>query len=439
MHEATMSKLLRLSRDPVLILAHDGTVVHANERMRELLGAASASECEGKSLADLVEDDAEKVRDFLKACSRSGSLIPGSLTYRGADPEIGSTGCEGAVLTPKTDREAGRIFLRCTTASERRGQFTALNEKIEELASEVARRIVAEEELRSMNEKLERRVADRTSELNQTNEALVKTVEDLTEAQNQLVESEKMAALAGLVAGVAHEINTPVGIAVTAASHLDQKAEEFKENLAAGTLKRSELDRFIEVVDDACRLTLDNLSRAAKQIRSFKLVAVDQSSEQVREFNLKEYLEDVLLSLSPKLKSKNYNVSVTCPENLVLNSYPGAFSQILTNLVMNSITHGFEEQADGDIDIEVQRNNGDICIQYADSGKGVPEDLQPKIFDPFFTTKRGDGGSGLGLNILYNLVTQKLGGKVTCQNAKQGGIAFDIRVPAERNGKNGHE
>ena len=252
-------------------------------------------------------------------------------------------------------------------------------------------------------ETLEVTVEERTQELKQSLDTIQKT-------QDQLVQSEKMAAIGGLVAGVAHEINTPIGIAVSAASHLEDKTGEFVKKVASKKLKRSELNSYAKTASDSSNLILKNLSGAVKIVQGFKQVAVDQTSGERREFKLKPYIEDVLLSLKPKLKKTKHVITVNCPEDLKLNSFPGALSQIISNLVMNSLIHGFEEMDAGDITFDAARENGSVLLTYRDNGKGMDEKALSKIFDPFFTTKRSQGGSGLGMHIVHNLVTQTLGG-----------------------------
>lgn len=288
--------------------------------------------------------------------------------------------------------------------------------------TDVSRRKKIEEELRVLNEELEHRVAKRTAEL----ETLLETV---TRTQKQLIQSEKMAALGGLVAGVAHEINTPIGVGVTAASHLQLKTQELSSHYQAGAMKRSELEQYLKVSEESSEMILANLYRAADLIRSFKQVAVDQSSEEKRQFTLKEYLHDILLSLGPKFRNTAYEVIIHCPEDLMITSYPGAFSQILTNFIMNSLIHGFEERGAGTMTIEVSVEQGSIRLLYRDNGRGIPEEHLSKIFNPFFTTRNVQKNSGLGMFVVYNLVTQKLQGTITCESQVGVGATFVLDIP----------
>jgi len=262
-------------------------------------------------------------------------------------------------------------------------------------------------------------------------EELREALKTLEQAQDGLVQAEKMASLGGLVAGVAHEINTPVGISVTAASHLEEAAEHLKSAFAAGTMKKSDLNAFIDTTEQSTRMICSNLQRAADLIGSFKQVAVDQSSEEKRKFHLSPYLEEILMSLHPQLKKTRHQVAITCNANIELDSYPGALSQVVTNLIMNSLIHGFEKQEEGNIRLSVSESANSIELEYSDNGCGMDSKTLAKIFDPFFTTKRGSGGSGLGMNILYNLIIQTLEGTVSCTSQPGKGAKFLIDIPKQ--------
>ncbi|MEG5046934.1 ATP-binding sensor histidine kinase [Microcoleus sp. B4-C1] len=278
--------------------------------------------------------------------------------------------------------------------------------------------------LHQFNQNLENLVQQRTSELSQT-------LEDLKSAQNKLVESEKMAALGGLVAGVAHEINTPIGIGITAASLLAEKATKFFEVYSNGQIKRSELEKFLDTAVQSSNMILSNLTRAADLIHSFKEVAVDQSSELKRTFNVKNYLEEILTSLSAKLKRTKHKIEIKCDENIVVDSYPGVVCQIVTNLVLNSLIHAYDGEDAGILAFDFKLEGDRLIFEYADNGKGIDPENLSKIFEPFFTTKRGQGGTGLGLHIIYNLVTQKLKGTISCRSQVNKGTRFIIEFPAK--------
>jgi len=290
----------------------------------------------------------------------------------------------------------------------------------------------AEEEVCILNEDLEDRVEQRTSELAKANENLQSALESLRQAQGQLVMSEKLAALGGLVAGVAHEINTPVGVALSATSTMAEKNRILSELFATGEMKRSNLTEYLESTREGVEMSLLNLNRASDLIRSFKMVAADQVSESRRSFNVWEYIGQVLLSLRPKLKKTPHRVEVECDEALVIESYPGALSQILTNLIVNSLTHAFRENEAGLIRIEVAKNDGTLNLTYSDDGCGIAPEIQDRIFEPFFTTARAKGSTGLGLHIVFNIVTSTLGGTITCCSAPGQGTTFQVRMPVER-------
>jgi predicted ATPase/signal transduction histidine kinase len=276
--------------------------------------------------------------------------------------------------------------------------------------------------LKRFNENLEQLVGDRTQELSQA-------LSNLQSAQSELVKSEKMAALGGLVAGIAHEINTPIGIGVTAASLITDKIQELSDSIQKGLLKRSDLDKFMDTLKQSSLIVLSNLNRSAELIQSFKQVAVDQSSEERRSFNLKTYLEEVLLNLRPKLKRTKINIQIDCADNIILDSFPGLISQIATNLVMNSLSHAYDSGDNGTICFSISQLPEHLNFEYTDDGKGIAPENIGKIFDPFYTTKRGQGGSGLGLHIVYNLVTQKLQGTITCESQVGVGTKFMMQIP----------
>lgn len=284
---------------------------------------------------------------------------------------------------------------------------------------------------------LEMRVIRRTVQLEATNNELQNTLEKLKQAQAHIVETEKMAALGGLVAGVAHEINTPIGIGVTAISHLDQKTKEILELFNSGNVKKSDFESYLNVSSEATKIITTNLERASNLIKSFKQVAVDQSSEVKREFKVKEYLESVILSLAPELKKTKHNITVDCGENLAIDNYPGAFSQVATNLIMNSLIHAYEGGEAGNIKFVIAQQDDKLIIKYTDDGKGIPKEIIGEIFNPFFTTKRNRGGTGLGLNVVYNIITQTFKGDISCESEVGKGTTFTISFPIKDGESNG--
>ncbi len=268
--------------------------------------------------------------------------------------------------------------------------------------------------------------------LEEQNAALGSALNSLQEAQSELVRQEKLASLGRLVAGVAHEINTPLGICVTATSHLVEELKLTREELEAGQMTEDSLNQFLDIIDQSLKIMTTNTQRAAALVRSFKQVAVDQSSDDIRNFNLRKYIDEVLLSLQPKLKGRKVEITVECSPDITLDSFPGAVSQILTNMVVNSLVHGFDEDRAGKIKILVATDGDHVSLDYSDDGLGMDNDTLSKLFDPFFTTKRGSGGSGLGAHILYNLVTGSLGGTVKVASQPNMGLHYSLRFPRSR-------
>jgi len=248
-------------------------------------------------------------------------------------------------------------------------------------------------------------------------------------AEKELVQTEKLASLGGLVAGLAHEVNTPIGVGLTAATFMEEKVSDISKQVAEESLTRRGLDDFLDLAGQSSRIIVSNLHRASDLVRSFKQVAVDQSSDELRTFKLVDYLEEILLSLLPQTKKTPHTISVSGDRDIVLTSFPGALSQIITNLVLNSLIHAFEEGETGEIRIESTLSGQNAHIRYSDNGKGVSAEVLNRIFDPFYTTRRGSGGSGLGMHIVYNLATRKLGGSVVCESVPEEGISVHITVP----------
>jgi len=283
----------------------------------------------------------------------------------------------------------------------------------------------------SQNQALESRLSARTDALKDSNQELLYTLEKLHEFQGQLVETEKMASLGDLVAGIAHEVNTPIGLGVTASSLLADKLSEIKTAFEDKTLKSSQLRKFLTDGNENVSIIFRNLERAAKLISSFKKVAVDQSSAESRFFNVQGLLDEVLLTLSAKIKSANVVISIICANDLYINSKPGPINQILINLILNSIYHAFEGLEHGTITISVMNLSDQLHINYSDDGIGIDNAMKAKIFAPFTTTKRGSGGSGLGMHLVYNLVTQALDGHIVLEDDIDHGVSFDITFPVE--------
>lgn len=258
---------------------------------------------------------------------------------------------------------------------------------------------------------------------------LERYLDELSLAQERLVGTEKMAALGGLVAGITHDINTPIGIGVTAISFLQERLNTLENAYKEKKLSPKALEEFINEAKQSTSLLTTNLDRASELIASFKQIAVDQASEAVRTINFKDYLNEVILSLHPKLKKTKHTINLQCPDDLVLNLPAGAISQIFTNLIMNSIIHGFDNIAKGKIDINISADETLLIIDYTDNGNGVTKEQLAKLFDPFFTTKRDQGGSGLGTHITFNLVKQTLSGSIEASSEPGKGLHYHIEFP----------
>lgn len=275
-------------------------------------------------------------------------------------------------------------------------------------------------------------VERRQTELRAAKDAAERAVHDLREAQDQLVEREKMAALGGLVAGVAHEINTPIGVALTAASFIAERTTDMLTRMRDGRLKRSEFEQTGAQIAESCTHLMTNIDRAATLIQSFKQVAADQTSGDRRRFRVLAYLGAVVASLDPRLRAQNVRVRLDGPEEVEIDTFPGALSQVVTNLMMNSLMHALDRQTGGTIEIRVQEPEpGLLQIEVTDNGSGMPAEVLQRIFEPFFTTRRGRGGTGLGLHIVHNLVTNTLGGRISVTSAPGAGTTFRVRLPAE--------
>lgn len=257
-------------------------------------------------------------------------------------------------------------------------------------------------------------------------------LQNLKLAQDELLRSEKLAALGSLVAGVAHEINTPLGNTLTAATHLADEGQRFRNQLASGGLRRSDLERFLATEHDITALMLSNMERAVALVQSFKQVAVDQTSDDRRQFDLRTYIDEVVLSLGPRLKGQPHQIQVDCPADIAIDGYPGALFQVLSNLVMNALLHAFTADTPGQMSIHVTAPatpDGLITLVFQDNGCGMPPAVRKRVFDPFFTTRRGAGGSGLGLHIVYNLVTVTMAGQIQVHSTPGEGTRFEIRFP----------
>lgn len=306
---------------------------------------------------------------------------------------------------------------------ELRADVRALVDAYRRAVREQRRLVKVSDRLQGQLGAVNQELAKRTAE---AEEALAR----LRDAQEQLVQTEKLASLGALVGGVAHEINTPVGIALSCASHLSDATAEIHRLFAADDIGVDDFQRYMDTAADTARLILSNCERAAALIRSFKQVAVDRTTSERRRFDLAATIGETLDSLGPGLRQAGHTVTVSCPAGLMMDTYPGALGQVLTNLVMNSVVHGYDEGVAGRLSIRVdQPDPATVRLVYADDGKGIPDHHRARVFDPFFTTRRGSGGTGLGLHIAHNLVRGSLGGTLTVDSAPGRGTSFTLVMP----------
>lgn len=284
---------------------------------------------------------------------------------------------------------------------------------------------------KDLKEEIETRRKTESELVNKTTE-LEKTVDTLSMAQGKLVESEKLAALGGLVAGITHDVNTPIGVGVTATTYLHDRIQELGKRFEEKSLKATDMKTFIDEGNQSIELLHNNLNRASELIASFKQIAVDQASEAIRTINLKTYLKEIITSLKPKLKKANHEIKINCDEHIMLKVPAGAISQIFTNFLMNSVLHGFDGMPHGKININIEDKGEHVAIEYSDNGRGVSQQQLKMLFEPFYTTKREEGGSGLGTNIAFNLVKQTLDGDIEAFSEEGKGLTYKLEFPKEK-------
>ena len=305
----------------------------------------------------------------------------------------------------------------------------AIRQRQAELEQSEERLVQTLQTLQSLNVELESRVERRTADLARANSELSAAMETLKMAQGELVRSEKLAALGNLVGGVAHELNTPIGNGVMAVSTVYDHVREFRRRMESG-LWRPSLEAFVDRVERGSEIAVRNLQRAHELLASFKQVAIDQASAQRRQFMLSEVIDEILLTLQPTFKRTPFKLRCRIPADLTMDSYPGPLGQVLTNLLTNSLQHGFEGRASGQVDITAEReDDGRVCLEVADDGMGIAPDMLGRIFDPFVTSKLGRGGNGLGLHIVWNTVTGVLGGTISVDSKPEQGTRFRIILP----------
>jgi len=294
--------------------------------------------------------------------------------------------------------------------------------KLMGITREITEEVRAKEALKILNRELKTKVKEATAKLQNS-------LDTLTATQSQLVESRKMASLGGLIAGVAHEINTPLGIGVTAASSLLDATSQFTNQYANREVTNKDLISYLNEVKESTSLICSNLDRTVNLLMKFKQVAVDQSCREVCTYKIKQLFNNILQSLKPKFQHNNFIILLHCVEDISVKGETRAFVQIITNLVNNTLIHGFENMDSGNIDIRITRNKDSVQCVYSDTGKGISKEHTGKIFEPFYTTNRGSGGTGLGLHIVYNLVVQSLKGSIKYNEKFNEGSQFVIEFP----------
>lgn len=387
----------------------------------------------------ILQDDLFLVEDVLAdERFRSNPLVVG-------EPKIGFYA--GVPLKTPSGHNIGTL---CAIDNKPR----ILTNKQKSLLTDLAKIVVDELELKQsknraqdLNDKLDAKVRVRTGALRDeikkrraANKALQETILDLKQTQAELLQVEKLKSLNLMIAGIGHEINTPIGIGVTAITHLLEMTEKASSLFFSDNLRKSDLEKHFQLALQSSKIIMNNLQRAADLVSSFKQIAVDQANNQRRQIFLGDYINEILLSLRPLTAKKNHIIDVVCSEKLLVDSYPGALSQILNNLVLNSFNHGFDDGVSGRIEIMVKENDNHVCLIYSDNGVGMSQETLQRVFDPFYTTKRGIGGTGLGMSVVHNLVTKTLMGKIKANSESGNGVRFEIVFPVSVEGQeNDHE
>lgn len=292
------------------------------------------------------------------------------------------------------------------------------------LKMETQQRELLEQQSKLQAENNRRSVTEKT--LIETNHELKHSIFELHKAQERLLDAEKMAILGDMSAEVSHEINTPIGVGITSTTYLTDLLITLRKDIDEKTLSKRTLSEFTDNAELGLKLLFNNLNRASDLITSYKQVAVDQISDKIRKIDMAHYIDEIIHSLHPKLKKTNHSIKVDCPANIEIYCHAGAISQIFTNLIINSIIHGFENINRGTINIGVRMSGDHIKITYKDDGKGLTEEQIEHLFDPFYTTTENKGGTGLGTHIVHNLVTDTLNGKINIESSPNEGLQYNI-------------
>ena len=408
--------LLDVTATATLTIDESQKIVQFNQAAQRLFGYEK-HEILDRSLATLLpkryrKDHHKKVKSFDKSDKefvnlREGSRVSG-LRKNGEEFPI-------ELDITKVEIKSEKLFIAAIfDISDRLVQ----QEKIAQQTLELKQN---NQQLKHYQKMLEETVHERNDELE------LSTL-SLNAATQQLIDAEKMVALGQMVSSAAHEINTPIGIGVTCASNVLEATTSLNGRINNNQLTKNDLTSYMAMVEQSAKIILSNMERAAELVHSFKAVSSDQVTDMQRLFNLNEYLEEILLSLNPRLGKTQHEVFITCDDNIVLDTKPGPLSQIIINLIMNSLIHGFEQMDHGTIRLAIKLMGGDLELIYKDNGKGLTEEQANKLFDPFYTTKRDEGGTGLGMHIVEDLVKNSLGGQIKLMPSEEG-ICFKLTFP----------
>ena len=404
--EARFKTLFDMAPLPLTVSDRDGRIVAANRAVLATFGDAAR---------DLIGKHANEITFW--ASSIEQQRIWNMYVADGA-----VHGAIAGVLLPDGSVGSVAIWSSSLVLDGRPAIIWALLDLTEELN--------AKRELKDLNISLESRVSERSAALERANSDLSAALDTLRRTQHELLAAEKMASLGSLVAGIAHELNTPIGNSLLASTALRDRVTEFDHHVATGALRRSELTAHLEEVRLASELIAGSLHKAAELIASFKQIAVDQTNDQRRQFDLLSAVHDTVATYMPRLRLAGCEVVLRIPEDLQFDSYPSGLYQILNNLINNALKHAFEQRKGGSITISGEHEgDGMVQLMFTDDGAGMSEDVLRHVFDPFFTTKMGQGGTGLGMNIVYNLVTGKLGGRISIESAPGVGTAVRMLLP----------
>ena len=407
--EAFLEAIIEHSPHSMWVSDDRGVLIRMNQACRDMLHVADEDLVGQYNIFEDNIVEQQGAMPLVKRVFEQGERVWFTIRY------------DSSQLRPLRLRGVTQVILEVTISPVLDAQKRVIHAIIQHVNITERKRV--EEELQRHREHLEELVAERTAALERANA-------ELRQAMTQLVQSEKLAALGSLVAGVAHELNTPLGNARVVASSLGEHLQDFAAAVESGSLRRSQVDAFLSRGREAVDLLERNAARAADLINHFKQVAVDQTSTRRRSFNLRQTVEEVLVTLRPQFKRTAHRIELEIPPDLALDSYPGPLEQVIANLISNSLTHGFEGIAAGVIHIRAAPlGTTHVHIDYTDNGVGIPETIVNRIFDPFFTTKLGSGGSGLGLYIVYNLVTGVLGGTIQAYKPPSHGTTFTLILP----------